>query len=464
MTDPIDPTAPAVDDAETTATAETPATPTADETGTPEVSEATEGSETPAAGGTATPRAEGTVTELVPRRRRGRLVAGVAAAAIVAVLGTGGIVAAHAHKVVELDVDGDVVASSSFRGSVAGFLAENDITLGEHDEVVPALDEPLRQGENVTVLRAVPVDIVVDGQDDVLWTTADDAGAALAAFGLEGRDVQMSVSRSSGRSEMDLPLAPQTTLNVDGGTQNLDLEPGTTLAEALEDLGITLADLDEITVTSETDGTSVVTIVRVAVTERVENETVPFTSREEDDATLLVGRSTVTTEGVDGNIERRYAVTTRDGVEVSAELTGEAVTVEMVEKVTAIGTKPKPVVVAPKPAATSSSSGSSSSSSSGGSSASGGEAAAAPAPAPVATGDVWGKLAQCESGGNPSIVSANGKYHGLYQFTVSTWQAMGGSGLPSQASASEQTQRAQALQARSGWGQWPACARKLGLL
>jgi hypothetical protein len=61
-------------------------------------------------------------------------------------------------------------------------------------------------------------------------------------------------------------------------------------------------------------------------------------------------------------------------------------------------------------------------------------------------------------------VSANGLYHGLYQFSVQTWQAMGGSGLPSQASPGEQTQRAQALQARSGWGQWPACAKKLGLL
>ena len=79
-------------------------------------------------------------------------------------------------------------------------------------------------------------------------------------------------------------------------------------------------------------------------------------------------------------------------------------------------------------------------------------------------GDVWARLAQCESGGNPRAVSANGLYHGLYQFSVQTWQAMGGSGLPSHASPGEQTQRAQALQARSGWGQWPACAKKLGLL
>ncbi|NHB84791.1 hypothetical protein G7085_09740 [Tessaracoccus sp. HDW20] len=76
---------------------------------------------------------------------------------------------------------------------------------------------------------------------------------------------------------------------------------------------------------------------------------------------------------------------------------------------------------------------------------------------------MWARLAQCESGGNPRIVSSNGLYHGLYQFTVSTWRSVGGSGLPSRASAAEQTKRAKMLQAKAGWGQWPACSRRLGL-
>ena len=75
----------------------------------------------------------------------------------------------------------------------------------------------------------------------------------------------------------------------------------------------------------------------------------------------------------------------------------------------------------------------------------------------------WDAIANCESGGNWGTNTGNG-YYGLYQFSASTWRAMGGTGLPSEAPAAEQTQRAQALQARSGWGQWPACARALGLL
>lgn len=94
-------------------------------------------------------------------------------------------------------------------------------------------------------------------------------------------------------------------------------------------------------------------------------------------------------------------------------------------------------------------------------------AAPAPRPAPAAVAPagngVWDQLAACESGGNWSINTGNGYYGGL-QFALSSWQAVGGSGYPHQASKSEQIHRAQLLQARQGWGAWPACSAKLGLL
>lgn len=76
---------------------------------------------------------------------------------------------------------------------------------------------------------------------------------------------------------------------------------------------------------------------------------------------------------------------------------------------------------------------------------------------------VWDKLAGCESGGNWHINTSNGYYGGV-QFSLSTWQSVGGTGLPSDVSREEQITRAKILQQRSGWGQWPACARQLGLL
>ena len=72
----------------------------------------------------------------------------------------------------------------------------------------------------------------------------------------------------------------------------------------------------------------------------------------------------------------------------------------------------------------------------------------------------WKALAQCESGGNPRAVNPAG-YYGLYQFSVPTWNSVGGSGMPHHASASEQTLRAQKLYQRSGRSPWPYCGRFL---
>lgn len=86
---------------------------------------------------------------------------------------------------------------------------------------------------------------------------------------------------------------------------------------------------------------------------------------------------------------------------------------------------------------------------------------ASSAPA-VANGSVWDQLAVCESGGNWAINTGNGYYGGL-QFSLGTWRAVGGQGLPSEASREEQISRAQSVLARQGWGAWPACSAKLGL-
>lgn len=88
--------------------------------------------------------------------------------------------------------------------------------------------------------------------------------------------------------------------------------------------------------------------------------------------------------------------------------------------------------------------------------------AAQPRPVATASGDVWDRIAQCESGGNWSINTGNGYYGGL-QFTPGSWRAAGGSGLPHQASREEQIERGKILQSKQGWGAWPACTRKLGL-
>src|SRR4051794_36823896 len=73
----------------------------------------------------------------------------------------------------------------------------------------------------------------------------------------------------------------------------------------------------------------------------------------------------------------------------------------------------------------------------------------------------WASLRQCESSGDYGIDTGNG-YYGAYQFDLSTWRSVGGSGSPSNASATEQDYRALYLYRMRGWSPW-SCASLVGL-
>ena len=68
------------------------------------------------------------------------------------------------------------------------------------------------------------------------------------------------------------------------------------------------------------------------------------------------------------------------------------------------------------------------------------------------------RIAQCESGGNPRAVSADGRYRGKYQFDLPTWRSLGGSGDPAQAPESVQDRLAVKLYRQRGTAPWGNCA------
>ena len=80
---------------------------------------------------------------------------------------------------------------------------------------------------------------------------------------------------------------------------------------------------------------------------------------------------------------------------------------------------------------------------------------------PASASSTWAQLRQCESGGNYSTNTGNG-YYGAYQFTASTWQSLGYSGLPSNAPPAVQDEAALRLAQRSGFSQWPVCGQGMG--
>ena len=73
----------------------------------------------------------------------------------------------------------------------------------------------------------------------------------------------------------------------------------------------------------------------------------------------------------------------------------------------------------------------------------------------------WQGVADCEAGGNWHINTGNGHYGGL-QFSIGTWEAYGGSGMPHQQAAWKQAQVAERVRNDTGLGAWPHCGARYG--
>jgi uncharacterized protein YabE (DUF348 family) len=405
----------------------------------------------------------GTTETSTPRRRRWPLVTLVVALGLALTAGVSGAVAEQLRKDVTLDVDGALVQVSTYADTVSDALAEEGVRVGEHDEVTPAAGSALRDGAVVQVRYGHQLTVETDGEAQDVVVAALDAAEVLDELAARDEQVRLLPSRSDERASLPIRLdADEPVALVVGGKETVVANGAVSLDELLAAEGITLdADdvvhVDRVTPDAPTDPTVRVVVQRVEVKKVTTTKKIAFDTVTKQDADRYEDEgSYVATEGRAGKRTVVHEVTTVDGEVTAREKVSSEVTRQARDKVIVEGTKERPEPE-PEPVeeSTSGSSGSSSSSSSSssGSSSSGGSAPSG----------VWAALAQCESGGNPSTNTGNG-YYGLYQFSLPTWQAMGGSGLPSEASASEQTMRAQKLQAQSGWGQWPACAAKLGLL
>lgn len=369
-----------------------------------------------------------------PRSKRS-MIQWIGAGSAAALLVAGGAVALANYKTVNISVDGSNQLISTFSGDVSGALAAAGVTVGEHDLVVPAPSAALTSGATITIKRATPLTL----GDSTVWTTEGTVAAAAAA---KGGTEDFSASRAVLRQEIAaLPLVAEgdkVTVIADGKKAEIVAAGALDVEGVLKQAGVEVSPIDHVKSAISADGAVTVTVVRVvrAVTD-AESE-IAFETVEEHTEDLYEDESEVAQEGAPGKLVTHTYTETRDGKAVVSVKTGETVAAQPTKKIVRIGTKERPVVRQQ---------------------AGGGSQESV---SYTVGGDVWAALAQCESGGNPATNTGNG-YYGMYQFSLPTWYSVGGTGLPSEASAAEQTMRAQILQQRAGWGQWPACTAMLGL-
>jgi uncharacterized protein YabE (DUF348 family) len=388
-----------------------------------------------------------------PRSRRWWRAAGVTTGLLV----VGGLAAAgvaSASTTVSLTVDGESDDVFTFAATVGDVLASEGIDVSADDLVVPSVDTELDEGTEIAVAYARDVTVTVDGVTEELTTTALSVDALLAEMGWRNGAITTSVSRSAdiGRDGIELTIrTPKNIVIADGDDELALVVTATTVEEALDAAGLALGEKDVVKPELEAtvDDGDTITIQRFTTSTRVETEAIPFetVTRQTDD--LYTDQSEVQQEGREGERTITYRVELLGGAEQGESVESNEVTREPVDKIVLVGTKERP---APAPSTSSGSTSTSSGSS-------------APAPS-VSSGSVWDSLAQCESGGNWSINTGNGYYGGL-QFSYGTWLAYGGGQYAQTANlASREQQIAIATKvrdARGGYGDWPACASKLGL-
>jgi resuscitation-promoting factor RpfB len=345
-------------------------------------------------------------------------------------------------KAVTLSIDGQVQRVQTMAPTVGDLLENEDIEVGDRDVIAPSLDAKLAEGAIIAVRYGRQVTFSIDGEEEAIWTTATTVDQAVEELAIDttGADMSPGMGTPIGREGLDVDIATAKTVTIDAaGKKRKVTTTAPTVAGALEVAKIVVDGNDKLSVKPTArlvDGASF-RYIRVTVSAQTKTVTLAHQTVRKQTDDLDRGDTKVDTEGRNGVRTLTYRVVRHNGKTVGKTQTGSTITKKPVTEVVLVGTKEEP-----EPTRSSGSS--------------------RPSGSTPASGSVWDRLAQCESGGNWSINTGNGYYGGL-QFSLGTWRAYGGSGYPHQNSRAQQIAIAQKLQSAAGWGQWPACSRKLGL-
>ncbi len=358
----------------------------------------------------------------------GRVGRFVASAAVLSLVVGGTVAYASASKSVTLVVDGKSSHVSALAGTVGDLLGERGVHVSARDLVAPATSSPVKDGERIVVRFARPFTLVVDGRPQEFWTTAATVDDALAALGIRTDGDRLTVSRSQplGRSGLTVGVStPKKVTVVADGRTTATVTTAPTVADLLAEQGLTIRAFDRLSALATARVVQDMKVVLTRIDHRrvTATETLAYGTSRRTTSSLYTGQSKVLAGGRTGSRVAVYDVVIVNGKVAARALVSATVTSTPVPRVLAVGTKSKPVATVTR--------------SVGGS-----------------VGSLnWTALAKCESGGNPRAVNPSG-YYGLYQFSLSTWHAVGGVGNPINASPSEQLYRAEILYQRAGAGQW----------
>ncbi len=257
---------------------------------------------------------------------------------------------------VQIAVDGDTLTRRTQSKTVADALREANVTLKAHDRVLidgavvdPTAPLPTNAEEDpsalqLTVQRAVPIEINDNGALTTFYTTAPTLGEAIRQAGL------VVYLGDAITPDLGTPVAPgwqvyirrslAATINVDGKTIRTRTL-GSTVADLIAQESVTLAGKDY-TIPAATsavlDGMNV-QVMRVKEDFVTESEAIPFETSWQPDPTLELDEHVVTQAGAEGTKKRTIRINYENGREVARSIDKEWIETAPVTKIISYGTK-----------------------------------------------------------------------------------------------------------------------------
>jgi uncharacterized protein YabE (DUF348 family) len=246
---------------------------------------------------------------------------------------------------VSLVVDGEEQLIKTHADTVAELLNDSGIDFNEHDFVEPGLNAKINADMKVTFKQSKHVQLTINGEKKDKWTISDTVKDLLAEENITiGEHDQLKPAEDTvikDGTEVNYETAFKVILN-DGGKEHELWTISMTVADFLNQHDINLNELDRIEpsenkpVTAETDS---INITRVEKVTDVVEETVDYAVVKRKDSNLKKGSEKVLDSGKEGKVEKRFEVVLENGKEVSRKLIDSKVITESKDRIVAVGTK-----------------------------------------------------------------------------------------------------------------------------
>jgi uncharacterized protein YabE (DUF348 family) len=182
--------------------------------------------------------------------------------------------------------DGKSTVVTTFQNTVKDLLNDKHIALRREDLVLPSLDSKLRQGMKITIKRAFPITVHVDGKNRILYTAAPKLEDVLK----ENKIILGSYDKIS------MPIDSSTYKGMD------------------------------------------VVITRVKEKLLTQEEDIPFSTETKTNDDMLRGQTNVIQEGQTGKKQITLKLIYEDGKEVARNVVNETILQNPVTKIVQVGT------------------------------------------------------------------------------------------------------------------------------